>query len=86
MTKMFTLPPRQSVGQPPDEELLRLVRLLRYGSALPDQGLPPVLNLKSIATVIGLSRYRVKNLLAEPLRTSITPEGERGKRRGKLTV
>jgi hypothetical protein len=46
----------------------------------------PILNFKSIGSAIGLSRYKVKSLLAESLRASTTPEGERGKRRGKLTV
>jgi transposase len=86
MTKLFSLPHTKRLQPHNDPELLNLVLLLRYGAVTtkPDQA--PLLNNTTIATVLGITRDVVRTFLAYSKRMSLSPEGERGRKRGKLSL
>jgi len=64
MTKLFKLPQLKALKPPYREELLKLVRLLRFGTSHPTHVQAPALNYTAIAAILGLSRDRVRVLLA----------------------
>jgi hypothetical protein len=86
MTKLFSLPQKKRLQPYNDPELLKLVLLLRYGTATPQSDQAPLLNHTTIASVLGITRDRVRSFLAYSKRISISPEGERGRKRGKLSL
>jgi len=88
MTKLFKLPDNKAHNHREDPELLSLIRLLRYGTVNHAINQAPILNQTAIAHALGVTRDRVRVLLDQSKREreSMSPDGERSRKRNKLTV